>query len=290
MFGRTKKEIRIHSKYQEGLWPAEVDTSQVEQVLVNLYVNAWQAMSEGGDLFVETKNVTLDESYMRPYRIQPGRYVRISITDTGVGMDKEIQGKIFDPFFTTKEIGRGTGLGLASAYGIIKGHNGIINVYSEPGQGSTFSIYLPASSKEVTRKPHLGKGVLRGSETVLLVDDEKMIIEVGRRMLEQMGYQVLVAGGGKEAVRVYEEKRDQVDLVVLDMIMPDMGGADTYDALKEINPRIKVLLASGYSINSKAAEILNRGCDGFVQKPFDMTELSRKIRGVLEQTPPQPVT
>jgi CheY-like chemotaxis protein len=205
-------------------------------------------------------------------------------------MDKEIQGKIFDPFFTTKEIGRGTGLGLASAYGIIKGHNGIINVYSEPGQGSTFSIYLPASSKEVTRKPHLGKGVLRGSETVLLVDDEKMIIEVGRRMLEQMGYQVLVAGGGKEAVRVYEEKRDQVDLVVLDMIMPDMGGADTYDALKEINPRIKVLLASGYSINSKAAEILNRGCDGFVQKPFDMTELSRKIRGVLEQTPPQPVT
>jgi CheY-like chemotaxis protein len=143
---------------------------------------------------------------------------------------------------------------------------------------------------EVTRRPGLGKGVLRGSETVLLVDDEEMIIEVGRRMLEEMGYRVLVAGEGREAIRIYEEKGDDIDLVVLDMIMPDMGGADTYDALNEINPRIKVLLASGYSINSKATEILNRGCDGFVQKPFDMTELSRKIREILDQTPPQPAT
>ena len=148
MFGRTKKEIRIKTRFQDGIWPVEVDQSQIEQVLLNIYVNAWQAMPAGGDLYLDIQNIIIDEEYVKTYRINPGRYVKISITDTGVGMDDAIRQRIFDPFFTTKEMGRGTGLGLASAYGIIKNHGGFINVYSEIGKGTTFNIYLPVSDKK----------------------------------------------------------------------------------------------------------------------------------------------
>jgi len=282
MFGRTKKEITIRAKYEENLWPVEVDRGQIEQVLLNLYVNAWQAMPGGGDLYLETENVTLDENYVKPFSIEPGNYVKISITDTGVGMDKATQERIFDPFFTTKEMGRGTGLGLASAYGIIKNHGGFINVYSEKGEGTTFNIYLPASEKEVTEERELSKSVLKGSETVLLIDDEDMIIEVGVPILEKMGYKVFIARSGKEAIKVYEENKDQIDMVILDMIMPDMSGGETYDRMKEIDPDIKVLLSSGYSINGQATEILDRGCNGFIQKPFKMKELSQKLREILD--------
>ncbi|MES0350864.1 MAG: PAS domain S-box protein, partial [Desulfobacteria bacterium] len=184
MFGRTKKEIKMHTKHRKELWPVEMDRGQIEQVLLNLYVNAWHAMPDGGDLYVETGNVMLDESYTKPFGVSPGNYVKISVTDTGIGMDKATQQRIFDPFFTTKEMGRGTGLGLASAYGIINNHGGIINVYSEEGKGTTFCIYLPASRKEVaTREKKVAEDVLKGTERVLLVDDEDAIVDVGEEML-----------------------------------------------------------------------------------------------------------
>ncbi len=283
MFGRTKKEVVIHPKYQKNIWTVEIDRGQIDQVLLNLYVNAWQAMPEGGNLYIQTKNITLDENYIKPYKLKPGRYVRISVTDTGIGMDESTRQRIFDPFFTTREMGRGTGLGLASVYGIIKNHDGFINVDSEEGEGTTFNIYLPATEKETIQKEHLPEEVLKGAETVLLVDDEDMIIDACEQLLEEMGYKVIIAKGGKAAIEVYKKNMDEIDMVILDMIMPDMGGGETYDKLKEINPKIKVLLASGYSINGQASEILDRGCNGFIQKPFQMENLSHKIKEVLEK-------
>ena len=283
MFGRTKKEIIINGKYEENLWSVEIDRGQIGQVLLNLYINAWQAMPGGGNLYLETENVTIEENYVKSFSIEPGRYVKISVTDTGVGMDKATQKKIFDPFFTTKEMGRGTGLGLASSYGIVKNHGGFINVYSEKGHGTTFNIYLPASAKEIIEEKQPSGDILRGSETVLLVDDEDMIIEIAGELFKELGYKVLIARGGKEAIEIYEKNKEQIDIVILDMIMPDMSGSVTYDRMKEIDPDIKVLLASGYSINGQATEILNRGCNGFIQKPFKVKKLSQKLREILDE-------
>ena len=283
MFGRTKKEIVMREKYEEDIWSVEIDRGQIQQVLLNLYINSWQAMPGSGNLYVETENVTLDENYVRPFSVKPGRYVKISITDTGIGMDKAIQGKIFDPFFTTKEMGRGTGLGLASAYGIIKNHGGFINVYSEKGHGSTFDIYLPASEKEVIEEKKPAGETLRGVETILFVDDEDMITETAEDLLELLGYNVLTAGSGKEAIEIYGENKEQIGIVILDMIMPDMSGGETHDRIKDINPKVKVLLSSGYSINGHATEILKRGCNGFIQKPLRIDELSQKLREILDE-------
>jgi len=281
MFGRTRKDITIREKYEEDLWTVEIDQGQIQQVLLNLYVNAWQAMPGGGDLYVQTQNVNLDEHYTKRFKASPGKYVKVSVADTGVGMDEVTRQKIFDPFFTTKEMGRGTGLGLASVYGIVRNHGGFINVYSKKGEGATFNIYLPATEKETVKKKELEKDVLKGSETVLLVDDEDLIIDVGQPMLEKMGYNVLIAKGGKEALEIYQKNEQKIDMVILDLIMPDIGGGDTYDKLNEINPEIKVLLSSGYCIDGQAREILERGCNGFIQKPFNMKELSMKIREIL---------
>jgi signal transduction histidine kinase/ActR/RegA family two-component response regulator len=283
MIGRAKKEIRIHRKFQPDISTVEVDRGQIEQVLLNLYVNAWQAMPEGGDLYLETKNVSLDRNYIQTHNAEPGSYVKVSVTDTGVGMDETTRQRVFEPFFTTKEIGGGTGLGLASAYGIIKNHGGIIDVYSEPGQGATFNIYLPASHKEVSAEKESTRKLLEGHETVLLVDDEQMIMDVGREMLTALGYKVILASNGKQAIELYKENQGRIDMVILDLIMPEMGGAAVYENLKAINPRVKVLLSSGYSADTQANQVLKKGCDGFIQKPFDVRELSAKIRDVLEK-------
>lgn len=283
MFSRTKKEISIHKKFQEDLWPVEVDRGQFEQVLLNLFVNSWQAMPGGGNLYLETQNVQLEENYEKPYEIVPGPYVRISVADTGIGMDKEIQQRIFEPFFTTKAVGRGTGLGLASAYGIIKNHNGIIDVYSEISHGTSFKIYLPASEKTVGREKLLAEELMKGTETILLVDDEEMVVDIGKEILEKLGYTVIPASGGSEATDKFRQHKNRIDLVILDMIMPDMSGSETFDNLKKINPDIKVLLSSGYSIDGQASEILNRGCNGFVQKPFNLKQISSKIREILAE-------
>jgi PAS domain S-box-containing protein len=201
MFGRTQKETAIHSKYQDGLWAVEVDRSQIDQVLLNIYVNAWQAMAPGGDLFIQTENVILKLDDVKPYGVAPGKFVKVSVTDTGCGMDTATLKRVFDPFFTTKEKERGTGLGLASAYGIVKNHDGIIRAESQPGRGATFSIYLPASEKAVSQEKPAETKIFEGTETILLVDDEQLIIDVAVQILKKMGYQVLVARGGARRSR-----------------------------------------------------------------------------------------
>lgn len=281
LFGRTRKEITIHKTLASDLWTVEADRGQMEQVLMNLFVNAADAMPRGGELFLETQNVELDEDYVRPFSAKPGKYVRISVTDTGVGMDEETQRRIFEPFFTTKSLGRGTGLGLATVYGIIKAHEGIITVYSKPGEGSSFHIYLPASPKEPAREFKFDEGIARGSGTILVIDDEPMILKVADHLLRALGYHVITASGGKEGLRIYRERGLEIDLVILDMIMPDMEGGEVFESLKRMNSQIKVLLSSGYSINGRAREILKRGCVGFLQKPFTLAELSQKVKDAL---------
>jgi two-component system cell cycle sensor histidine kinase/response regulator CckA len=283
MFARTKKEISIYKKYQEDIWAVDVDQGQIEQVLFNLYVNAWQAMAGGGELYLETENVTLSKKFVRPFQVEPGRYVKMSITDTGIGMDEKTQQRIFDPFFTTKDMGRGTGLGLASAYGIITNHGGIIEVSSTKGEGTTFTVYLPVSEKGIEKEEEVSEKIVKGTETILLVDDEEMILEVGRDLLDAMGYAVHTARSGTEAVEIYQGQSDSIDLVILDMIMPEMSGGQAYDRMKEFNPELKVLLSSGYSIDGQAHEIMERGCNGFIQKPFNIRDLSAKIREILQK-------
>jgi two-component system, cell cycle sensor histidine kinase and response regulator CckA len=283
LFRRTKKEISIHLKAQEELWVVEVDRGQMEQVLLNLYVNAWHAMPGGGDLYISAENVSLAEVDVDPYDANPGSYVKITVSDTGIGMDEATMARIFDPFFTTKEKGRGTGLGLASAYGIIKNHGGFIHVESEKGHGTSFMIYIPASDKLVENDDHRCEEELQtGHETVLLIDDEDMIRDVGSNILEGLGYRVMTATGGKEGVKVYEQNRAAIDIVIIDMIMPEIGGRETFDTMLKINPSVKVLLSSGYSLDGQAEEILRRGCKGFIQKPFTTVELSKKIRRILD--------
>ena len=282
-FGRTRKEIIIHPELSEGLFAIEADPGQIEQVLLNLFVNAADAMPGGGNLNLTTMNITHKDMTGKLYHPKPGDYVLITVADTGIGMDKETMERIFDPFFTTKEMGRGTGLGLASAYGIIKGHGGYIDVDSKKGQGSTFSIYLPASKRRAQEAVKTVERLTKGTGTVLLVDDEEVIIEVGKELLKTMGYRVLIAKDGEEAIAIYKKHLDDIDIVVLDMVMPNMGGGEAYDRMKEINPDIKVLLSSGFSIDGEASEILARGCSGFIQKPFTMKELSGRVSKILEK-------
>jgi PAS domain S-box-containing protein len=304
-FSMTKKDITIHQDLDKDLYGVKADLGQIEQVLLNIYVNAAEAMPGGGDLFLHTINVTHKDIKKKPYKVKPGEYILLTIRDTGIGMDKNTKDKVFDPFFTTKGLAKGTGLGLASVYGIIKAHGGYIDVESKKGHGTTFYIYLPATKAEgIAQRAESESGVeiIQGKETVLLVDDEEIILDVGQELLKTLGYKVLIVKGGREAIEIvskaHRAKRKAEDgkehyapgampptpdIVILDMIMPVIGGGETYDRMKEINPDIKVLLSSGYSINGQATEILKRGCDGFIQKPFTMRELSKAIREVLEK-------
>lgn len=281
MFGRTKKNISIYSNYQEGVWMVDIDQAQIERVLLNLYVNAAQAMPSGGNIYIRTENVELDKKYLSALGLKPGKYVKTSVTDSGIGMDQKTLKKVFDPFFTTKEMGRGTGLGLASAYGIIKNHKGFFEVNSEITKGATFNFYIPASHKYVAQKDKNSDVTIKGTGRILLIDDEEMIINGAREMLETLGYYVDVAQSGEEAITLYQINVDKIDLVMLDMIMPVMGGVEVYDRLKQINPDVKVLLSSGYSLDERANEILKHGCEGFIQKPFDLKKLSQKLNTIL---------
>lgn len=280
--GRARKEIVIYCDLADDLAAVEADDGQIEQVLLNLMVNAGQAMPTGGEIRLKTRNVGYEEIIGSLYQPEPGNYVMLTVTDTGTGMDKEVLDHIFEPFFTTKEPGRGTGLGLASVYSIIKGHNGYIDVDSEVGRGTTFFVYLPVTNKSFPKSIEIAdQATASGSETILLVDDEEMVLDVSAKMLSVVGYNVLTACNGKDALDIFIEKHGDIDLVLLDVIMPNMSGSTVFDRMKEINPSVKVLLLSGYSANGQVEQILLRGCNGFIQKPFNVKTISARIREIL---------
>jgi len=285
LFSRANKHISFELTYAPNLLSVEADPGQLEQVILNLYMNALQAMPKEGTLRVQTENITIDSEQFKPYRIKAGQYVKITITDTGIGMDEDTQLRIFDPFFTTREKERGTGLGLAAVYGIVKNHEGFIDVSSRQGRGTRFEVYFPAVPKVAAPPNILADKISPGVETALLVDDEEMIIDVGKKMLNKLGYEVLTARNGAEAVEIYESYQDTIDFVLLDMVMPKIGGGEAFDRLREISPAVKVILCSGYSIDGQAADILNRGCNAFIQKPFNLKTLSQNIRTVLDDQP-----
>jgi CheY-like chemotaxis protein len=283
MFGRSRKEVTVHTQLQRDLWQVEADQSQIEQVLLGMFVNAWQAMPEGGELRLTTANVVIEpQDPQRPPDAAPGRYACLAVVDTGIGMEASVQTRIFEPFFTTKSSTQATGLGLSSAFGIIKNHRGFISVQSQPGRGSIFRVYLPAVGQETPASASpADRSAAKTDLTVLLVEDEDIVAEVGRKMLERLGYRALVARSGAEALTLYAQHRNAIDLVILDMIMPEMGGSAVFDRLRSINSQTPVLLSSGYSLNGQALDILRRGCRGFIQKPFNIDQLGEKIKEVL---------
>jgi two-component system cell cycle sensor histidine kinase/response regulator CckA len=283
LFARSRKTIKIYKNFGTNLWNVDADRGQVEQVLLNLLINSEQAMPDGGQIFLKTERIKPEARQLKRLGLKSIKYVRILVEDTGIGMDKKTQNRIFEPFFTTKEVGRGTGLGLASAYGIIKNHGGMIDVVSTPGRGSRFFVYLPASNNSAAVKNETIQGVVKGNGTILLVDDEDIIIEVGGKMLERLGYRVIIAQSGTQAVEIYQHRYQDIDMVVLDMIMPHTSGFETYNRLKEINPEVKVLLSSGYSDKGQSGEIVARDKQSFIQKPFDLSQLSRKIASMLSK-------
>jgi signal transduction histidine kinase/ActR/RegA family two-component response regulator len=285
VFRRTKKGLQVLEDFDPALWAVDADRSQIDQVFFNLYVNADHAMHGSGTLSLTSRNTVVDEQTASAHQVNPGRFVTVSVADTGIGMDETTLKRIFDPFYTTKELGHGTGLGLASAYGIIKNHGGFITVSSRVGQGTCFNIHLPASESEAPASHDQTSSIelCKGSETILVVDDEMHNLELSKEMLECLGYTVVTASSGRNAIEIYREKGHAIDMVVLDIVMPELGGGETFDALKVINADVRVLLASGYSINGEAARIIQRGCLGFIQKPFAIWELSRKAREILDQ-------
>jgi PAS domain S-box-containing protein len=275
------KAISIEPHLAGDLKRVKGDTSQLHQALLNLCLNARDAMPAGGKLIIETQNVRLGEATtFHDLHVEPGDYVVLSVTDTGVGMEPSVQQRIFEPFFTTKEHGRG--LGLAMVYGIVRGHGGVVHVYSVPGQGTTFKIYLPALRDTAAAPATLQKTVPGGQETVLIVDDEEDVRRVLQRILERGGYTVIVAQSGTQAAELYRQRSSAIELVVLDVIMPRMGGQETFRRLRELNPGIRVLLSSGYSESGQTAEILEEGARGFLQKPYDVETVLRKVRQTLD--------
>jgi len=268
----------------KDLWTVNADPAQMEQMLLNFAVNAKDAMPRGGTIAIETENVTLDEEYCRNHLgVEPGHYALLMFSDTGVGIHPEILDHIFEPFFTTKKFGEGTGLGLATVFGIVKQHDGHIMCYSEPEKGTTFKIYLPAIKTEDVETTSQFQALLAGgAESVLLVDDEELVRELGERILSRAGYTVLTAGDGREALEIYLKKMSDISLVVLDLIMPVMEGRECLEELLKINPSAKVIIASGYSANGPAKKAVKSGAKGFIRKPFDIRQMLDVVRQVLD--------
>jgi len=277
-----EKNIDIVYDFAENLFNIEADRSQIDQVIMNLVINAKDAMPDGGKLTFKTENIFIGEDYKEKYfEFKQNLYIKVSVSDTGTGIPDKIKDKIFKPFFTTKGKRKGTGLGLTTVYRIIENHGGNIYFHSKEGKGTTFNFYLPATSKDITGNSTVDYKLMKGNGTILFIDDEKCIRDIAKIQLEYLGYKVLLASDGIEAIKIFSENKNKVDLVLLDIMMPNMNGEKIFQELKKIKQEIKVLLISGYSENDIESEILNKCSLGFIQKPFTFTELSRAVYGAL---------
>jgi CheY-like chemotaxis protein len=280
MFGRTHRDIVVEQTFKDDLQAALMDHVQLEQVLLNLFVNAAHAMPEGGRLNLQAENAVLGEAEAEATGVKPGPFVKLVVEDSGTGIDPATLPRIFEPFFTTKAPGQGSGLGLASVYGIVRNHGGTVTVESQLGRGTRFTLFVPATEKPATKIPRSQTAIHAGRGTILIVDDEERLLNICDRLLEAMGYRVLTATGGRAAVELMRQQQSEISLVILDLTMPEMSGAKTFEALRKISPTVKILLASGASEDGQAQELLARGCNGFLQKPFDAAALSEKIQSL----------
>lgn len=277
-----QEHIVVKHELQEDIWSVEVDRNQIEQVIVNMVNNSLQAIQDNGTLSIRTENVLLDHVNNEEPGLARGRYIKVSVTDTGSGMDAITQERIFDPFFTTKDVGQGTGLGLATAYGTIEKHGGIIRVSSAVNQGTTFVIYLPASAKRNLFTIR-SREYYSGAEQILFVDDDEKTRDTGAEMLIELGHPVLIAGSVREALKIFRRQYKHIDLVILDLTMPGMDGLDAYRKMVEVDSNVKILLSAEY-VNQKHPNTNHGpGFLGFIQKPFQLRDLSRHIRAILDQ-------
>jgi PAS domain S-box-containing protein len=286
LYNTIDKRIAIEQNLRANPATVLADPTQLENCLMNLGINARDAMSNGGRLVFSTELVQLDQEYidLHQYKIEPGYYIQISVADTGTGMSEEVKKHLFEPFYTTKGPGKGTGLGLAGVYGCVKNHGGSVEVYSELGHGTVVKIYLPLYGQSTETELAAAVPVIhQGSGTVMIVDDEDVIRSIAAQLLENAGYRVVACKDGSEAVSVYRNRRDDIDLVILDMIMPNKNGRETYFELKTVNPGIKVLLSSGFSEDGEAQEIIKSGALGFIQKPYRSAELIVKVQQALSR-------
>jgi len=280
-------KIELKISLDSSLGAIKTDPGQIEQILLNLAVNARDSMPEGGRITIEARNIEIDESYREQHPVAlPGRYVMLAVTDTGCGMDRATQLRIFDPFFTTKELGKGTGLGLATVYGIVKQGGGYIWVYSEIEQGSVFKVYLPRVEQSAEpAKPEDEEEVCNGSETILLAEDSDPLREMAREYLEGLGYTVLEAASGKDALQRAKDYEGTVHLLLTDVVMPEMSGPELAHQLTLHRPGIKVIFASGYTDDAIARQGILDSTVAFLQKPYRPKALARKIREVLRDAP-----
>ncbi|MCI0659268.1 MAG: ATP-binding protein, partial [Acidobacteria bacterium] len=278
------KNITLRQEFIPPSAPVQGDPGQMSQIILNLAVNAADSMAEGGDLVFHTGMVELTEDQRRHDGIVPGPYVLLAVSDTGCGIPPDVLPRIFEPFFTTKDQGKGTGMGLAMVYGIVQNHGGFIEVDSAPGCGTTFRLYFPEARGPSRGSLH-GPGdeiVKAGSGTILVVDDEDAVRSVATAFLQEMGYRVLTASDGKEAVEIYRRSLEPIDLVIIDMVMPSMGGRECFRAMKSIQPELRAVLSTGFDFNSVVQEILDEGMHGFVQKPYQLRQLSEVVAAALK--------
>jgi PAS domain S-box-containing protein len=285
LYNRTRKDIVIMKEFFDDHVIVLGDRSQLEQVWMNLFVNAGQAMPQGGKLSIQVAKVESSSDEGEQLGLPMGPFAQVRIKDNGHGMDEETLGHIFEPFFTTKEAGKGTGLGLASVYGIVKNHGGFVKANSRLGKGTTFWVYLPLTdlspAVETVSEAEPLNGASYAKRMILLVDDEEPILRTCTKALEKIGFIVRTAVNGREALELFKAHQDEIAVVILDMVMPGLTGMETFEAMKAMDPKVKVLLASGYSYQGQAEAILEDGCRGFIEKPFDIEALSAKLREII---------
>jgi two-component system cell cycle sensor histidine kinase/response regulator CckA len=279
------EQIEVRVVAAPDLRVAMVDPAQIEQVLMNLCLNARDAMPEGGRLIIETQNIEIDQEFCRVHTYaRRGSFILLSVSDTGVGMDAATAERIFEPFFTTKEMGKGTGLGLATVYGVVKQHEGFIHLYSEPGRGTTFRVYLPASSgTPEPRQPKRDEQIPKGTETILLAEDNDGLQEAAKEMLEKLGYRVVLASNGTEAVQIFTNNPGQFDLIILDVVMPNVSGPAAFSQMTAVRPDLRVLFSTGYTAEAASLNSLTEQGASILQKPYGLKSLGQMVRAVLDR-------